>query len=121
MKWLKSFSFALKGLGSAVKSERNFRIQLTCALLVVAFGFLFSLSRSEWLVIVLCIGLVLFAELVNTSIEKLLDIVHPGLHPKVGEIKDLSAAAVLVLATTSLLIALIIFIPKVISLWSSQA
>lgn len=118
MKWLKSFSYAFKGLISASKSERNFRIQLACALLVILFGVIFSLSRYEWLAIVLCIGLVLFAELVNTAIEKLLDFVHPGLHAKVGEIKDLSAAAVLVLATSSLIIALIIFIPKVISLWS---
>lgn len=117
MSWLKSFSFALKGLASALKTERNFKIQLVCAVLVVLSGFIFSISASEWLAVTICIGMVLFAELMNTAIEKLLDFIHPGLHPKIGEIKDISAAAVLILATASLIVALIIFVPKLISLW----
>jgi len=118
MSWLKSFAYAFKGLASALKSERNFKIQLVCALLVVLLGFFFSISPLEWVAVVICIGLVLSAELMNTALEKLLNFLHPALHPKVGEIKDISAAAVLGLATASLVVALIIFIPKLISLWS---
>jgi diacylglycerol kinase (ATP) len=80
-------------------------------------GFLLNLSRAEWLWIILAIGLVLAAEIFNTAIEKLTDLVQEEKHPKAGQVKDLAAGAVLVLAITALLIGIIIFVPRLMDLF----
>lgn len=118
MKWVRSFGYALTGIGRAIRSERNVKLQLVAGSGAVLLGFLFDISKFEWLAIVLCFGGVLTAELLNTAIEKLLDFIHPGQHPEVGKIKDISAGAVLLAATCSILIALIVFVPYLLKLWT---
>lgn len=86
------------------------------ALLVVVMGFLFRINYLEWISICLCIALVLSLELINTSIEKTIDLLHPNFNERAGEIKDMAAAAVLVAAIISVIIGLIIFIPKILEL-----
>lgn len=109
----RSFQFAFKGLKHTL-SERNFKIHLILAIVVVALGFLFRISYLEWISICLCIALVLSLELINTSIEKTIDLLHPDFNEKAGEIKDIAAAAVLISAIISVIVAAIIFIPKLI-------
>ena len=112
-KLIKSFGYAFRGIGQAFKSEPNMRIHLTITLFVIAGGFLLHISVTEWFVCLLCVGLVVGAELLNTSIEKLVDLVSPEYNPKAGKVKDLSAGAVMVGAIISAIIGIIIFAPKI--------
>ena len=107
----RSYRFALKGIREASKGN-NFRYQLLAAVLVTLAGFLTDLKPWEWIVVVIMIGLVLSAEAINTAIETLVDLVSPEQNPVAGKIKDLAAGAVLILAITSVVVALILFIPK---------
>jgi diacylglycerol kinase len=116
MRFLKSVYYAANGIWNALKTERNFKIQLVCAIGVVALGWFFQIAAIEWVAIIVCIGMVLGAELLNSAIEHLSNIVHREEHPVIGKIKDMSAGAVLLLATSSLIVALIIFAPKIKSL-----
>lgn len=117
MKFINSFKYAVKGILAALKSERNLRIQLAIATVAIFFGFALHISEVEWIAIVICIGLVFTSEMFNTSFEKALNFIHKEHHAEIGVIKDISAGAVLLSATSSLLVALIVFIPKLVRLW----
>lgn len=111
-----SFKYALNGLKIVLLSEVNMRIHLMLALLAVVLGLVVELSTIEWMVIFVCIGMVFFAEIINTLIEKYLDIFYPEFNPKVGELKDIAAASVLIVAIMSLIIGLLLFIPKILEM-----
>ncbi|MGR9049329.1 diacylglycerol kinase family protein [Halobacillus faecis] len=106
------FRFAWNGIKEVYQSERNFRIHLSVALLVFIAAFLFGLTKVEWMTILIIIVIVLSLEMVNTAMERLLDFYHPEQHPVIGSIKDITAGAVLVASIGSVIIGLIIFIPK---------
>lgn len=93
------------------------RIHIIAAVLACIAGFYFEISSVEWVVIILCIVLVISFELINTAIEELCNMVHPEHHPIIKKVKDIAAAAVLVAAIGSVVAALIIFIPKLNSLF----
>ena len=84
------------------------------ALLAVIAGIIFNIQRSEWIVIVICIGMVIAAEAFNTAIERLVNLVSPEWHPIAGEVKDIAAGAVLICAIAAAIVGLIIFIPYII-------
>ncbi len=111
----KSFLFAFKGIALILK-ERNFIIHLIAASIAIALGFIFTISVNEWLAIIICMSMVLCLEIINTAIEKTIDLLHPQIHPKAGAIKDLAAAAVLVAAIAALIVGLVVFVPKVVGL-----
>ena len=113
---IKSFGFAFKGLGLFIRTQPNGWVHLTAAVLVCSLGAWLGLSVGEWLMIILCIGGVLSAEVLNTAVEFLTDLVSPGFHPKAGQVKDLAAAGVLLMAITSVVVGGVIFIPKIIRL-----
>lgn len=113
---LDSFKYAFNGFKTLFLEEHNSRIHLFIALFIIILGFLFNISNIEWLFIVFCIGLVFFAELINSSIENIADFVSPEKHHSIKKVKDLAAAAVLTGAITSVIIGLIIFLPKIYSL-----
>jgi diacylglycerol kinase (ATP) len=108
-----SFGFALKGIRLVLK-ERNFKIQLAAALIAIILGIVLHISILEWLAVIFCAALVLCLEMVNTAIEKSIDLVHPEWNEKAGQIKDISAGAVLVVAIASAMIGAIIFVPKIL-------
>lgn len=114
MKTLRSFGYAWEGLKHAFLTQNNFRLHSLSAVLALFMGFLFRISEPEWLAVLICIALVSAAELFNTALEKLCDMVHTGHHPVIKAVKDLSAAAVLISALASLATGGIIFIPKLI-------
>ena len=91
----------------------NFRIHLTAVILVSGLGWFFHLSASEWLWIILAVGLVLITELLNTALELLVDLVSPGFNSQAGKVKDVAAGAVLVAAVIAVIIGAVIFIPKI--------
>jgi diacylglycerol kinase (ATP) len=115
-KRITSFGYAVKGIASAFKSEPHIRIQMLTGLLALLFGVLLNVTIAEWCLIVLCIALVLTAELFNTAIEKTMDHVSPEHHPVVGYIKDISAGAVLITSIGAAVTGLIIFLPKLFCL-----
>lgn len=111
---MRRFTDAFNGIFQAIKLEKNIKIHLFVAILVIISGLLFNISLIEWNFIILSIALVLAAEVFNTSIENLCDFVEPKFNEKIGLIKDLAAGAVLILSLASLIVGLIIFIPKII-------
>ena len=113
-KFIKSFGYAFKGLAYAFRTQTNFRFHCLAVLTVVPLGLYVGLSLTEWLWIGSAIALVMMAELINTAIEVLVDLVSPQQQARAGAIKDLSAAAVLIAAVLALVIALFIFAPKLV-------
>jgi len=112
-KFLRGFKFAINGLVYAIRTQLNVRVQLFSVLIVAVAGFCYQISSLEWLAVVICIGAVLLAELMNTAIETLVDMVSPEFNTKAGLVKDIAAAAVLITALMALAVALIIFVPKI--------
>ncbi len=117
-KRLKSFVYAFNGLKVLFKEEHNARIHLVAAFCVILLGWFLELSALEWVAISLAIGAVFAAELFNSALENLADHLAPERHEKVKKVKDMAAAAVLVVAMVSLLIACLIYLPKIILLIS---
>ncbi len=115
-KFFKSTGSAIAGLKSVFKTEQNFRIQFYAAILVLAMSIYFTISKFEWMIILLLIMLVLLTEIVNTAIEKFNDLLKPRLHHYVYAIKNIMAGAVLLVSLISFCIGLIIFIPYFINL-----
>jgi undecaprenol kinase/diacylglycerol kinase (ATP) len=113
-----SFGYALNGLKILFKEEPNARIQLLLATVVIIAGFVFKISLTEWIAIVFAIGFVLAMEAINSAIEGIADFVSPQKHGMIKKIKDLSAAGVFISAITALVIGLIVFLPKVLLLFS---
>jgi len=113
---INSFQYAGAGLLHSIRKEKNFQIHSVVAVLVVAAGWFFSLASIEWMVIVICIGLVLGLELLNTAVEQLCNMVQPGFSPLVKIIKDVSAAAVIVVVLMAVTCGAIIFVPKILSI-----
>ena len=113
LNFLKGFQYAFNGLVVFFRHERNGRIQLIVAIFVVLFAWRVKVSAVEWMVLLSCIAAVLSFEMINSSIEKLCNLVHPKYHPAVKTIKDISAGAVLWVSVFSAIIGAIIFIPKV--------
>lgn len=115
----KSVGHALDGIEYAVNHERNVKIEILFAILTSILGFILKISLLEWVVIVLVIAMVLALELVNTAIERTVDLVTKDYHDLAKASKDVAAGAVLVMSMFSVIIGLIIFLPKIISVLGS--
>jgi len=112
----KTFVNAFNGIQYFFKTERNGKIQLFVSFLVLLTGFYFRLSPTEWAFIFLCIGAVMGMEMLNSALEHLCNVVHYDYHPVIKIIKDVSAGAVLLTSVISVLIGLVIFLPKILLL-----
>lgn len=110
---IRSIKFSLRGIWFLIATESSIKAQLFIIFLISLAGFYFDINTNEWLMQTLAIGLVLVAESLNTGIEKLADFVHPDYHKKIGFIKDVSAGSSGIAAIISLIIAGIIYIPKI--------
>ena len=106
----KSFVYAAKGI-KWLFAEHNAWIHLTATITVVIAGFYFEISKMEWIVVCFCIGLVFAAETFNTAIAKLADATSPEWSEKIGKVKDLAAASVLITAIMAAIIGSLVFIP----------
>jgi diacylglycerol kinase len=109
MSFIRSFVVACRGFAVAVKEERNMKIHLSTALLVISLGFYFKVSQLEWIILLIMIGLVIGAELLNTAIENLTDLVSPEKQALAGKVKDIAAAAVLFISFISVVVRFVIF------------
>jgi diacylglycerol kinase (ATP) len=108
---VRSFGHAGRGIMHVLRNEQNVQLHSLVALAVIALAFYFQISSLEFAAILLAIGLVLTAEVINTVIEDLLDLIHPGQHPVVGRIKDALAGAVLIAAVIAAAVGALVFLP----------
>ncbi len=109
----RSLHHALDGIKYALLHERNFRIEILVAFLVIFLIFFFKVKNWEAILLILMIMWVLIFELVNTVLERVVDILKPRIHPYARLIKDLMAAAVLITSVVSVIVGIIIFYPYV--------
>ena len=113
-KLINSFKYAFKGLGSAIKSERNMKIHFTMMMLVIIAGIFFNIAIWEWITCFILFGLVIVMECVNTAIEIIVDIVSPKYNEAAGRAKDIAAGGVLACAIGATVAGIFIFLPKVL-------
>jgi len=109
----KSFKYAYAGCKYFIQ-ERNIKIHIAATILVILGGIFFNINYLEWIAIVISISLVISFEILNTVIEDLIDMLHPDKDHKAMIIKDLAAAAVFVSAIGSVIVGLMIFIPRIL-------
>lgn len=100
--------YAFHGIRLAFK-EVHFIIEMICAVIVISAGFIFQITSYEWLAILICCGAVLSLEVLNTAIEKMVDEIHPDIHPTAKIIKDLAAGAVLIMCIFSAVVGVFVF------------
>ncbi len=113
-----SLKSALSGIKLVIETELNAKIIIAMAIIVIIFGVLFNLNDSEWLIIALTISMVAIAEMINTSIEAVTDLVTEKWHQEAKTAKDVAGGMVLVACFAAAVIGLMVFLPKVISLFS---
>lgn len=106
----RSFLFAIQGFRTAVQQERNIRVILAGGAAAILAGVFIGLDALSWAIVLLCCGTVIAAELFNTAIEKVVDLVSPEFHPLAGQAKDIAAAAVWVLCVLVSLVGIIVFV-----------
>jgi diacylglycerol kinase len=113
--FFKSQGHARSGIKLIFKNERNFRIDLVVAIVVILAGFAFQISYTDWIAISLVISMVFVAETINSAIEALCDTVSLDYKVNIKYAKDVSAGAVLVTALVSVVTGLIVFMPYLIA------
>lgn len=114
---INSFKYAIEGIIANLKTERNLKIHFIVTILVIVLGVIFKINLYEWVICIFLFGLVISLELINTSFEKLVDLYTNEISEKAKFIKDTAASAVFIVAIISVIIGLIIFIPKIINLF----
>lgn len=110
----RKFSYALRGLFISLKEERSLVIHSVVALVTIVIGAILQISVIAWAILILTIGLVISSELMNTAIENIVDMVAFKFNFNAKKIKDIAAAATLVLAIIAVVIGLLIFIPRIV-------
>lgn len=110
-----SFKHAFDGLVYTITTQPNFRFHLLATLLVCLLGIYLSVSVTEWLVLIFTINMVLVAEMINTSVESIVDLITLERRQDAKVAKDVSAGMVLVSAILSITIGIFIFLPKIIN------
>ena len=110
---LKSFKYAGKGIFYAFREEQNIKIHFLVAILAILLAIYFKISTGEIIALVVVISLVIVAELINTVLERIVDIIKPRMHPYAKSIKDMLAGMVLMASVGAAVVGLIIFAPRV--------
>lgn len=111
----KSFAYAFTGIANAA-GERNFKIECAIGIVAIVLGLAFRISLAEWLAVIICIGLVLALEIVNTSLEAIVDLASPQLDERARRAKDCAAGAVLVASLAALAVGVMLFAPRILSM-----
>lgn len=109
---LKSVGYAFKGALFLIRTESSIKIQVIIAIGITIAGFYFDISKTEWIAQTFCIGLVMSMEGMNTAMEYMSDFIHPDRHKAIGRIKDIAAGAVFIAAVCAVVVAILIYFPK---------
>ena len=115
----RSFKDAFSGLVILIKFEHNARIHLTILIAVIFAGFILRITTTDWIAVVLTSGMVFVSECFNSSVEYLSDVVSPGQNESIKRAKDVAAAGVLISAIISVIIGVIVFLPKLYKLFAT--
>ena len=111
-----SFKYAIAGIWTSFKTERNMKIHIFIMILVIIAGIILKINKSEWIICIILFAIVIGSELFNTSIETIVDMVMPEKNEKAKIAKDVSAGAVLVVAIGAAIIGLVIFVPRILNI-----
>ena len=111
-----SFKYAIEGIWTSFKTERNMKIHIVIMILVIIAGIILKINKSEWIICIILFAIVIGSELFNTSIETIVDMVMPEKNEKAKIAKDVSAGAVLVVAIGAAIIGLVIFVPRILNI-----
>jgi diacylglycerol kinase len=109
----KSFKYASRGFLKTWKEEQNLQIQSLAGAIVFILAIYLHVSRQEWIMLVFIVGLVILMELANSAVERIADVLKPRLNSYVKEIKDVTAAAVMVSSLVALIVGVLIFWPHI--------
>lgn len=116
--WRQKFGHAFRGLRRALRTQHSFAVHLAVAAAVVVAAAVLQVSATGWALLTLAIGLVLVAETFNTAVESLARAVDTRFHPRLRDALDIASAAVLLAAGTAVVIGLIVFLPRLVELFS---
>lgn len=116
-KFFRSFGYAFRGLVRLIETEQNARVHLVASLILGICAYAFHIPRAEVAILFFAVVLVFAVEIINTAIEKLLDIVHPDSHAQIAYVKDALAGAVLIAALIALGVGFFVFYPHIKALW----
>lgn len=116
-RFIRSFGYSIDGLKYAYKYEQSMTIHFAMVIVVIVAGFLLKISVFEWLICFMLMGLVMATELINTSIEAVVDLTCPKIHPLAKIAKDTASAAVFVFSAVAFISGMIIFVPKIVALF----
>jgi undecaprenol kinase len=111
----KSFAYAFRGLFKIFRAEQNLQIHAIVAIIIIVLGFIFKIKPLEWCALLIMIALVILMEMINSAIERMVDILKPRIHEHVRETKDIMAAAVMIASILAVAVGLIIFIPHILA------
>lgn len=111
-----SFKYAIEGIWTSFKTERNMKIHIFIMILAIIAGIILKINKSEWIICIILFVIVIGSELFNTSIETIVDMVMPEKNEKAKIAKDVSAGAVLVVAIGAAIIGLVIFVPRILNI-----
>ncbi len=115
-KFTSSVKDCLNGFKFININEDNFKREIVLAIITLIASYILKISKIEFIIVIIMIGLVITTEIINTSIERLVDLVSPEYNKLAGEVKDIIAFAVLFICIISLIVGIIIFVPKIITL-----
>ena len=115
---LKSFGHAWRGIKYCLANEQNFKLHLAAGSAAIVLAFFLKCTVVEWMIILLCIALVICLEMLNSAMEKFCDMKLKDFHPEIRFIKDIAAGAVLIAAAIAVVCGGIIFLPKLLQLFS---
>jgi undecaprenol kinase len=115
-KYTDTFKFALSGIRVSFIKEKNLKFHFIFGLFVIVLGVIFNLTPTEWMFVLIAVLGMMVVEMINTSIERVVDLVTEQYHPLAKQAKDIAAGAVLIYAILSVLIGIIIFFPKILVL-----
>jgi diacylglycerol kinase len=107
--FFKSVGYAIKGIGSSLQEQRNLKVQIFIAVIVVGASAYLEISAIEWSIVLITIGMVIGTEMINTAIESLVDLVTLERKPQAGKIKDIAAGAVLFVSIIAVIVGVLIF------------
>jgi len=116
--FLDSFYYAFQGVRTVFQEERNMRTHVLFTLAIIIVALFLPLGMFEWLWLLLVCFLVLVMEILNTVIENIIDLVSPEYHPLAKKVKDMAAAAVLFTSIFSVIVGIIIILPKILDVFN---
>ncbi len=108
---IKSVKYAVVGAYKLITTEHSVMVQFSVGILITILGFVFGITKTEWMFQTIAVGMVLATEGVNTAVEKIADFIHPEFHTRIGFIKDIAAGAVTFAAITAFTVGAIIYVP----------